>query len=148
MKIIKRNKTSHRLDCFNTGSIYVLAIKSSKIKRSIPLRSMIELYWTSLSNSFVRLSSKIERSSLFDLKFFRRVQFHSTAELHQTQSNERVQLSSKIKRSMWYTRYKYTLVQNGIHFIILLYPCKLALFASSACAKYKRIFKRKWGKEG
>ena len=38
---------------------------------------------------------------------------------------------------------EYTLVKNGIHFIILLYPCKLALFISSACAKYKRILKRK-----
>ena len=34
----------------------------------------------------------------------------------------------------------YTLFQNGRHFSILLFPCKLALMASLSNVKFKRIF--------
>ena len=43
---------------------------------------------------------------------------------------------------------QYTLFQNGRHFSILLFPCKLALMASLSNAKFKRILNLERGHKG
>ena len=42
----------------------------------------------------------------------------------------------------------YTLFQNGHHFSILSFPCKLALLTSLSNVKFKRIFKLERGQKG
>ena len=105
----KRNKSSHWL--FHSGSISVFAIKSLKIERSslfdlcfsfvfllwVPLRSMTELSQLFRSIEFENRTFEFVR-----LEFFLWVRFRLMAELHRTQSNERVWLSSKTERSMQY----------------------------------------------
>ena len=80
MGIIKEKQDFTWPVCFNTGSIYVLAIKSSNVRfcsirvflLRVPLRSMTELNRTQ-SNS-IELFRSIEfenrTSILFDSKFF------------------------------------------------------------------------------
>ena len=41
-----------------------------------------------------------------------------------------------------------TLFQNGRHFSVLLFSCKLALVASFLNSKFKTIFSLKWGNKG
>ena len=80
---------------------------------------------------YLRLKNWIESTQAVDT-------LHQKAtNVSEIASHDKFLLQKKKKKNLIYT-----LVQNGIHFVILLYPCKLALFASSACAKYKRIFKR------
>ena len=44
--------------------------------------------------------------------------------------------------------FEYTLFQNGGHFSILFFSCKLALVASFLNSKFKRIFSLKRGNKG
>ena len=46
------------------------------------------------------------------------------------------------------SRYVYTLFQNGRHFSVLLFTCKLSLVASFLKSKFKRIFSCKRGNKG
>ena len=46
------------------------------------------------------------------------------------------------------TQEEYTLFQNGRHFSILLFPCKLALLTTLSNVKFKRIFKLERGQKG
>ena len=43
---------------------------------------------------------------------------------------------------------KYTFFQNGLHFSILLFPCKLALMTSLSNVKFKIIFNLERGRKG
>ena len=67
--------------------------------------------WTQ-SNSFVQLSSKIERLILLDLNFFCEFDFvwwQNSIELNRMKEFDRIRLSSKTERSMWYARVSWVL---------------------------------------
>ena len=50
--------------------------------------------------------------------------------------------------SVSFSSLKYTLLQNGHHFSILLFDCKLAHLASLSNVKFKRIFYLEQGQKG
>ena len=55
----------------------------------------------------------------------------------------------RIKVTTWdQLREEYTLFQNGRHFSILLFGCKLAHLASLSNVKFKRIFYLERGQKG